>query len=211
MKLKKIASLMLAGVMAVSMLAGCSGNGNGGNGGEGEGQVNTDTLSVEAIVAEMEKDTTDKVTFSADASLQNALNKVLNEMGSNISNEVKVATRVAEIADIDYAASGAFDYSQLMKKDADPQTVIYAGVIKATGDHSEKWANAQFADMADQLVSSVVEYENSGIPTSVDDEYYKYAYEAKVATAKFENSDGYTGYVAVMTLTATSSAAKVEL
>ena len=33
----------------------------------------------------------------------------------------------------------------------------------------------------------------------------------KVATAKFENSDGYTGYVAVMTLTATSSAAKVEL
>ena len=31
MKLKKIASLMLAGVMAVSMLAGCNTASNGGN------------------------------------------------------------------------------------------------------------------------------------------------------------------------------------
>ena len=38
MKLKKIASLMLAGVMAVSMLAGCNGKTNGGNNGEGEGE-----------------------------------------------------------------------------------------------------------------------------------------------------------------------------
>ena len=210
MKLKKIASLMLAGVMAVSMLAGCSGKGTDGN--EGGNVVNTDTLSVDAIVAEMDKDTTDKVDFSADASLQNALNKVLNEMGSNINNNnYKVATRVAEIADIDYRNDGKFDYSLLQKKDADSQTVIYASVIKAAGDHSEKWANAQFADMADQLVSSVVEHENSGMPASEEDEYYKYAYEAKVATAKFENSDGYTGYVAVVTLTATSSEAKVEL
>ena len=37
MKLKKIASLMLAGVMAVSMLAGCQNGSNGGNNGDGEG------------------------------------------------------------------------------------------------------------------------------------------------------------------------------
>ena len=37
MKLKKIASLMLAGVMAVSMLAGCQNGSNGGNNGNGEG------------------------------------------------------------------------------------------------------------------------------------------------------------------------------
>ena len=35
MKLKKIASLMLAGVMAVSMLAGCNTTSNGGNNGGG--------------------------------------------------------------------------------------------------------------------------------------------------------------------------------
>ena len=40
MKLKKIVSLMLAGVMAVSMLAGCSGNPDP-NPGEGEGEGNT--------------------------------------------------------------------------------------------------------------------------------------------------------------------------
>ena len=39
MKLKKIASLALAGIMAVSMLTACGeGAGNGGNGGEGEGE-----------------------------------------------------------------------------------------------------------------------------------------------------------------------------
>ena len=38
MKLKKIASLMLAGVMAMSMLAGCNGKTNGGNNGAGEGE-----------------------------------------------------------------------------------------------------------------------------------------------------------------------------
>ena len=37
MKLKKIASLMLAGVMAASMLAGCNTASNGGNNGNGEG------------------------------------------------------------------------------------------------------------------------------------------------------------------------------
>ena len=37
MKLKKIASLMLAGVMAASMLAGCQTASNGGNNGNGEG------------------------------------------------------------------------------------------------------------------------------------------------------------------------------
>ena len=37
MKLKKIASLMLAGVMAASMLAGCQNASNGGNNGNGEG------------------------------------------------------------------------------------------------------------------------------------------------------------------------------
>ena len=35
MKLKKIASLALAGIMAVSMLAGCSNNG-GSNNGDGQ-------------------------------------------------------------------------------------------------------------------------------------------------------------------------------
>ena len=37
MKLKKIASLALAGIMAVSMLAGCNTASNGGNNGNGEG------------------------------------------------------------------------------------------------------------------------------------------------------------------------------
>ena len=83
MKLKKIASLMLAGVMAISMLAGCS---NGGNT-DSAVTANTGSLSVDGIVAEMDKDVADKVTFDADAHLGSALRKALSDVGSSSVND----------------------------------------------------------------------------------------------------------------------------
>ena len=50
MKLKKIASLMLAGIMAVSMLAGCGeGKDNGGNAGSSSSQPTSTGLSAEVV------------------------------------------------------------------------------------------------------------------------------------------------------------------
>ena len=79
MKLKKIASLMLAGVMAVSMLAGCSTASNGGNnGGEGEGEGTT-TSGYSAMLGEKAADALKKAdkdklfTFTDNADDQKAL------------------------------------------------------------------------------------------------------------------------------------------
>ena len=86
MKLKKIASLMLAGIMAVSMLAACgNANSNGGNGGEGEGE-GTQTSGYSAVMAEnVSKAVKDKdfVTFQDNAADQAALNTSMNFVGSS--------------------------------------------------------------------------------------------------------------------------------
>ena len=51
MKLKKIASLALAGIMAVSMLAGCKDGGNGNSGSSSSENTNTTSNVTESVLA----------------------------------------------------------------------------------------------------------------------------------------------------------------
>ena len=85
MKLKKIASLMLAGVMAASMLAGCNTASNGGNnGGEGEGEGTT-TSGYSAVMAENVSDAVkdmDNVTFQDNNADRAALEDALGNLSS---------------------------------------------------------------------------------------------------------------------------------
>ena len=85
MKLKKIASLMLAGVMAVSMLAGCNtaSNGNGSDGegeGEGEGTVVSGYSATLKDALKGDVKDMDNVTFQDNASYAAALQKALNNV-----------------------------------------------------------------------------------------------------------------------------------
>ena len=75
MKLKKIASLMLAGVMAASMLAGCQTASNGGNNGNGENNGVVSGIS-SAISTAVKADVTGidtNVKFSDDSALDENL------------------------------------------------------------------------------------------------------------------------------------------
>ena len=85
MKLKKIASLMLAGIMAVSMLAGCKSGTPNPNPGEGEGEGNTATgysVALGDALADTLKDAEidDIVTFSNNADDQAALEDALGNL-----------------------------------------------------------------------------------------------------------------------------------
>ena len=85
MKLKKIASLMLAGVMAVSMLAGCSTASNGDNNGEGEGENGGTTTGYSVTFGEkLSSDVKNKdyVSFADNAADQAALADALNNVGA---------------------------------------------------------------------------------------------------------------------------------
>ena len=214
MKLKKIASLMLAGVMAISMLAGCS---NGSNGNNDKEEINTDVLSAASVIAELDKNTADKVTFSANASLESALNKALSVTGSSVLNSANMAdfaALVAEVGDIDVVNSFTFPEAE-KDDDLDAETRIWAAVIPAA-DLSEKVAVDYFAAAVDQKLTDLENYNqyksSSKDKVQNDETYTKYSYTGNVAVMKVEDiQTGYVGYVGVMTVTCTPAEATGNL
>ena len=93
MKLKKIASLMLAGVMAVSMLAGCNTASNGGNnGGEGEGEGEGTASGYSSVLADnLSADAKkDYITYQDNASDVAALEDALGNLGSLVTGGTSI-------------------------------------------------------------------------------------------------------------------------
>ena len=85
MKLKKIASLMLAGVMAVSMLAGCSGKTETKPEGEGNGEGTTASgysAKLESYLSDEVKDM-ENVTFQDNAANATALESAVKNISAN--------------------------------------------------------------------------------------------------------------------------------
>ena len=83
MKLKKIASLMLAGIMAVSMLAGCKSGTPNPNPGEGEGEGNTAT-GYSATLGDKVSDAVKElgyITFADSAAAKAALEDAVRNLG----------------------------------------------------------------------------------------------------------------------------------
>ena len=77
MKLNKVLALALSGVMAVSMLAGCSNN--SGNGGQnGEEQPPVDDTTIASVLNDEQADNDVKVNFTYSSSLETALQKTLS-------------------------------------------------------------------------------------------------------------------------------------
>ena len=72
MKLKKIASLALVGVMAVSMFAGCS-----------DAPVDDNQVITTSPVVSALNDAQDKVEFSSDSYLTNAMSQVVTKVGTD--------------------------------------------------------------------------------------------------------------------------------
>ena len=81
MKLKKIASLMLAGVMAVSMLTACNTANNDGDDNQGDDTIVTpvDDSFATAINGELSTAQKNTLTITADSSLEAMLNKVADK------------------------------------------------------------------------------------------------------------------------------------
>ena len=87
MKLKKIASLMLAGVMAVGMLTACGGNANSNNGGASSDDTTT-TRGYSAVLGDALKDVAavkdkDYITFQDNSADETALKGALNNLSES--------------------------------------------------------------------------------------------------------------------------------
>ena len=213
MKLKKIASLMLAGVMAVSMLAGCSGNGSNNNN-NNDDPVVVPGVNVANVISQLDSDTTDKVTFSAGNTLQNALNDGVQDYGilSLNFNENQIITYVRTLANVETTSNNDFrtggDYKD------DEQTVMNAGVVDTNG-MNDTYALRALADAIDTSVANVTTMvENSlGANAQVQDgdTYYTYEYTGELAIAKVESVSGQSSYIYVYTIDRTPTEVEVNL
>ena len=80
MKLKKIASLALAGIMAVSMLAGCKDGGNGNNGSSSSEPTNPATGISTIFYNELPKAAQNALKMSDSSELNSALTKIIEDL-----------------------------------------------------------------------------------------------------------------------------------
>ena len=191
MKLKKIASLMLAGIMAVSMLAACDGQTiNNGNNGEENGPTTTD-LSGEVLNILNDRDVTvpEYVTFKNDTALDAALkfaagsagvmdvmpeylaSDTLVDVATDVYNNLANKVGVTESSDGDRIWNTDIgSYAELVyaeKQDSykidDAVSVHMAAVSGAIGEDNVK---EQIAD----YIETLPEYLYSIIPTDDDEE-----------------------------------------
>ena len=205
MKLKKIASLVLAGVMAVSMLAGC---GTGNNTGDKDVVVTTG-VNASSVIAKLDKETTDIVKFSASSSLQNHLSTVANALGDLALGDLDdklgdLANQLAWLADVDVVED--------FEDNDNPETMIYMGQM--LNNVSVDYVVRYIAEQIDEEIADLALEENNAAELEdIEDktEYVKYSYAGDMAVVKVESYDGYVGYVYAYTITRTPTDAKVEL
>ena len=214
MKLKKIASLMLAGVMAVSMLAGCS-NGTKPDDDKKDPVVNTGMTG--KVIAALDEDTTEKVAFSSSSSLESALQKAVKNAGSDFSNLDTFGQNV---------------WNQLQKIDTDLKNDAFTGgsvdnVKKEQSYTRVFWLDSSYigvsADYAAKAMAKMVaatepDGENvladltdySADYTDPDDKdkecWYNFDYTADIAVVEVTNAvNGQSAFVGAVTITRTGT------
>ena len=194
MKLNKVLALALSGVMAVSMLAGCSGNsGNGGQNGEGEGE--TTVTGFAATVASKLDDNKDNVTVTSNDVIDAALKAAMVKPDDNFitsNRAVSVLTDVSTtgpvyvslkdaLTDITFSTIASFGNasSDSAKEDANVAVVYYIG-----GDIN--------SDRVAQLVADEIDGITLPERSDVDNDgtYYTYDYTVDVSCATATTKDG---------------------
>ena len=197
MKLKKLLALALAGVMAVSMLAGCK----GGNKPEDPTEEPVDT-SIASYFNDAQADNEVKAEFTYDSDVENMIKKALEVYGTEAS-KTEVETQIKDSMD-DVTWVAGFGPAYLYASDTTNAKNTYAYLL-LKDDTSAMTDEALVKDVVDDFdFASVLldERTTAGIK-------YDYTNTGKVAMVKSVDKDGTTHrYVAVIvTVTCATSVA----
>ena len=213
MKLKKIASLMLAGIMAVSMLAGCA---EGGKKEEDKEPVISGLTG--KVVAALDEDTTKAVTFTSSSNLDNVVAKYLQIKGTNGVSKLS-ATELNKIDDeISKEVTFTWPDSETNKdsaknasKEAKVTVVIPNSTVSAGA--SEDYAVKKIAEAIDEAVENLDLAEDTVIfKVDMDGDgeteqfWYDYSYAGNLSVTEVKDVEtGAVSYVAVFTVTRTAA------
>ena len=226
MKLKKIASLMLAGVMAVSMLAGCNTASNGGNnGGEGEGEGTTTTGYSVAFGEKVEKLNSavkgmDYVTFADNANDQAALEDALNNAGAGsiFVGTLPEEVQLLENTDVVNMVADFVDAAKLNRYGiANNNNLVFDGI--STINRTTKVGSVYYVDgtvsmdkVLDQLAVRLDQFfatlQKDSVDTNDNRETYDFDYTISVSVVNKTSDviDWYNGSVNVIAVTVTRTA-----
>ena len=206
MKLKKIASLMLAGIMAVSMLTACGGN-TTGNEEEKPPVVDPVDTSFAASVNELlSTEQKNVITFTNDSTLNGVLAKVAptidswNLMTFNMGEGnvfVTDARDMRHLLGIDRDNSMVF-HKKLFYNTATSATTA-ADIFVVDGSYTEEGVAEFVADFVGNLIAK------DHMPAvGAKGVNYRYAYTGSIACTKVTNLSGdFESYVVAFTMTQT--------
>ena len=209
MKLKKIASLALAGVMAVSMLAGC-GDTASSNPDDDKVEVVTTSI-VDAVNNGQGADNDVTITFKDDAKLNDALSKAVKAMGEN-STPDELMTQMSRLTGMTPAQwyfgnllgekDGIND--NLIEQDGDKVTRFVAlntRNIAAAQGAIEK----AIAKLLDENVISQLDDTTLNDDTKNGDKYVNFDYEGSVSLVSSTDNDGTVNYYVAVVITRTTN------
>lgn len=214
MKLKKFAAMMLAGVMAVSMLAGCA------DGGKKEDDTKEPVISglTGKVVAALDEDTTKAVTFTSSSNLDNVIAKYFQVNGTNSVSKLSatglnaIDDEISDEADFtEYKNASNKNSAEKAGKEAKVTVVINSKTV--TAGASEDYAVKQIAKAIDDAVENLNLAEDTVIfDVDIDDDgkneqlWYDYTYAGNLSVTEVEDvKTGVVNYVAVFTVTRTAA------
>ncbi|OUQ35334.1 hypothetical protein [Faecalibacterium sp. An121] len=232
MKLKKIASLALAGIMAVSMLAGCNGS-TGNEQPPASSSEPTTSGFATSVNAELASNVYNTVHFGSDAKLTAALNSIAEKLDSNILNDeagfvIGVdAQDFRSLMDVNvnnsltrwgYANGSAYGF-------ADPTTTNYGAYKNGTGAYywdffkNDTTSTTTVGDLVvirgdltqTGLAKRVAQYlsqlvNNGRMPSEDNDGSHKYDYTGNIDVVKVDNAgSNFSSYVIGFTITQTAT------
>ena len=211
MKLKKIASLMLAGIMAVSMLAGCKSGTTPDDTKEPDAPVATGIVA--AVNNGQNAYNTVKIDFTADSALDSALEMAVKSEGDNAQASAFMAT-VAKLVGVNYDANMAAviktdktgPRGELVNSNVDGRVVTDLNGFKVENALNENAAMKIAAKkINDDAVSQLKDTTFINNTTKSGDKYADYSYAGTVSMVSVDNLDGTTDYYVAYTITKTTA------
>ena len=231
MKLKKIASLMLAGVMAVSMLAGCSGKGTTDPENPDNPVVVPETGIVAAVNDGQNADNDVKITFTSDSNLDALLNSAVKAYGEDPTgtelyrrinalssfdgefNQISGADHTYNgmmngsfVAGSSIVVNGNWVYNEAKDgADGDVVTILGTRVINSTDKLTEEMAMKQVASEIDKQIESLKATSYEKGTTKGGQKYCDYSYTGNISMVKVVEANSTVNYCFAYTITQTTS------
>ena len=227
MKLKKFAAMMLAGVMAVSMLAGCSGKGTTDPENPDDPIVVPETGIVAAVNDGQNVDNDVKITFTSDSNLDALLNSAVKAFGEAPTSE-ELYNRIRDLTGIEgniklisgsdhtyngmtygWLVAGA-GYNSVYNEakdgaDGDVVTILETMVVNSSEKLSEEMAMKKLADDIDAKIYSLKATSYEKGTTKGGQKYCDYSYTGNVSMVKVVEANSTVNYCFAYTITQTTS------